>query len=88
MMPESLYPLSSHSIYLKKEAMMQKSNVSHGKTNMDKMVRRRELPCIRRLMKLYRGRVARGAVPMSMKEKSDEEAKKGQIIGLEKRDRL
>jgi hypothetical protein len=33
----------------KKEAMMQKANVSHGQTKVEKMVRRRELPSIRRL---------------------------------------
>jgi hypothetical protein len=55
---------------------MQKVNVSHGKTKMDKTVRRRELSCVRRSRSLYRGRVVRGAVPRSMEEKSDEEAKK------------
>jgi hypothetical protein len=45
---------------------------------MDEVVRRRELPCVRRSRSLYRGRVVRGAVPMSMERKSDEEAKKKQ----------
>ncbi|SAM05613.1 hypothetical protein [Absidia glauca] len=31
-----------------KEAMMQKTSVSHGKAKMDKMVRRGRLPCVRR----------------------------------------
>jgi hypothetical protein len=46
--------------------MMQKANVSHGST---KMVRSRELPCVRRSMSLYRGRVVRNAVLMSMERK-------------------
>jgi hypothetical protein len=33
----------------KKGAMMQKANISHGKTKIDKMEGRRELPCVRRL---------------------------------------
>jgi hypothetical protein len=63
--------------------MMQKANVSHGKAKMDKMVRRRGLPCVHRLMSLYRGKVVRGGVLMSMeRKKSDREAKKKQKIGL------
>jgi hypothetical protein len=38
----------------KKEAMMQKANVSHGKTKMDKTVGRRELPCVCRSRLLYK----------------------------------
>jgi hypothetical protein len=34
----------------KKEAMMRKANVGHGKIQMDMVVRRRELPCVRRLV--------------------------------------
>jgi hypothetical protein len=49
--------------------MMQKANVSHGTAKMDKMVRRRESPCVRRLGLLYRERVVRGADQMSMKLK-------------------
>jgi hypothetical protein len=45
---------------------MQKANVSHGKTKMDKTVRRRELPCVRRSRSLYIGQVVRDAVLMSM----------------------
>jgi hypothetical protein len=48
---------------------MQKSNVSHGKTKMNKLMRRRELPCVRRFMPAYIGRVIRGAVVMSTKRK-------------------
>jgi hypothetical protein len=48
--------------------MMQKPNVGHGKPKTDKMVRR-ELPCVRRLIMLYRGRVIRGVVLMSLKKK-------------------
>jgi hypothetical protein len=40
----------------KKGEMMQKANVSQGKTELDKMVRRGELPCVRRSMSLYRER--------------------------------
>jgi hypothetical protein len=40
---------------MKKDIMMQPANVSHGKTKMVKMVRRRELPCVRRSLSLYRG---------------------------------
>jgi hypothetical protein len=50
----------------KKGATMQKANISHGKTKMDKMVRRRELPCARCL---YKERVVRGALSMSMERK-------------------
>jgi hypothetical protein len=44
---------------------MQKITVSHGKTKMGKLVKRRELPCVRRSKSLYRGRVVRGVDPMS-----------------------
>jgi hypothetical protein len=68
---------------LKKVAVVQKTNISHGKIMMDIMVRRRELPCVRRLRGLYSGRVVRGVVSMSMqKKKSDEEANKKQRNGL------
>jgi hypothetical protein len=53
----------------KKEAIMQKANVGHGKSKMDEMVRRRQLPCIRCSRPLYRGRVVCGAVPMSVESK-------------------
>jgi hypothetical protein len=53
----------------KKRAMTQKTNVSIGKTDMDKLVRRRELPCVRRLRSLHRMRVVRGMMPRSMKKK-------------------
>jgi hypothetical protein len=33
---------------LRRGAMMQKVNVGHGRIKMDNMVRRRELPCVRR----------------------------------------
>jgi hypothetical protein len=54
-----------------KEAMMQKANVSYSMTKMDKIMRRKELPCVRW-----------GAVLMSPKKKSDEEVKEKQIKGL------
>jgi hypothetical protein len=57
---------------------MQKVNVSHVKTKFDKVVRRRELPCVRHSKSLYRGRAVCCVVVMSMERKSDEEAKKKQ----------
>jgi hypothetical protein len=60
----------------KKGAMMQKASVSRGKAKMDKLERRRELPCVRRSRLLYNGRVVRTVVPMSFEGKSDEEWKK------------
>jgi hypothetical protein len=41
--------------------MIENVNVGHGKTKMDKTVRRRELPCVRRSRLLYRERVVRYA---------------------------
>jgi hypothetical protein len=52
-----------------KGAMMQKANVGHDKPKMDKAVRRGALPCIRRSRSLYKRRVARGAVLMSIERK-------------------
>jgi hypothetical protein len=53
--------------------------VGYGKRKMDKMVRRRELPYVRRSRSLYRGRVVDVAVSLPMKiKKRDEEAKKKQ----------
>jgi hypothetical protein len=65
---------------------MQKVNVSHGQTKLDKMVRRRDLPCVRRLWLLYRDRVACSVVHVSMRrrKKSDQEAKKKQRNGIDK----
>jgi hypothetical protein len=48
---------------------MQKANVSHGKTKMDKMVRRSGLPCVRRSWSLYRRRVVHAELLMSLKRK-------------------
>jgi hypothetical protein len=65
---------------------MQKTNVSHGKTKMDKMVRRRELPCFRCSSAYYRGRVVRSAIPIvDGKKKSDKEAMKRQRRGLKEK---
>jgi hypothetical protein len=58
----------------KKEAMMQK--VSHGKTKKDKMVRRRELPCVHGSCIEGESFVVR--CQCWWKENSDEEAKKKQ----------
>jgi hypothetical protein len=49
--------------------MMQKVNVGHSKRKMDKLVSRKALPCIRRLRLLYRERVVRDEMPMSMARK-------------------
>jgi hypothetical protein len=49
--------------------MMQKANVSHGETKMDKMVRRGELPCVCRPRTSYRGQVIRGVLLMSVERK-------------------
>jgi hypothetical protein len=47
-MPESLYPLSSHFDNLRtKGAKIQKANINHGKQNMNKTLKRGELPCVR-----------------------------------------
>jgi hypothetical protein len=40
------------------------------------MVRGRDIPCVGHSRSLYRGRVAFGAMPMSVEKKSEEEAKK------------
>jgi hypothetical protein len=58
--------------------MMQK--VSHGKTKMNKMVRRRELPCVHGSCIEGESFVVR--CQSRWKEKSDEEAKKKQRKGL------
>jgi hypothetical protein len=61
----------------KKEAMVQKANVSHVKTKMGKLVRMRGLPCVRRSSPLYSGRMVRDAVITSLeKKKSKEEVRK------------
>jgi hypothetical protein len=65
--------------------MMQNAHVGHGKTKMDKNVRR-ELPCVRRSRSLYSKLFIRVVVLMSMERKNDEEAKKKQKKkGLTKR---
>jgi hypothetical protein len=82
--PNARKPISiaiSFDLLRKKVAIVQKVNVSHGKTKMDKTVRGRELPCVRHWRSLYKGRFVVCAVPMSMK-KRDEEAKKMQRNGL------
>ncbi|SAM00670.1 hypothetical protein [Absidia glauca] len=53
----------------KKVAMMQNANVSHGKQQAGKKERRKDLPCVRRLRSLYRGRIVRGGMIMSMERK-------------------
>jgi hypothetical protein len=62
----------------KNRALMQKVNVSQGKTKMDKTVRRRELPCVHHSRSLYRERVGCGAASISMEKKrrSKEDANK------------
>jgi hypothetical protein len=49
--------------------MVKDVNVSHGKTKMDKRVRRRDLPCVCRSKSLYRERVVRNMVLMSTERK-------------------
>jgi hypothetical protein len=56
----------------RKGATMQKANACPCKAKMDKIVRRRELPYVRLLRSLYRGRVVRGKVTCLWKEKSVE----------------
>jgi hypothetical protein len=55
-----------HSIQstMKKGINVAKGNVSHGEPKMGKMVRRRDLLCVRRSWSLHRGRVVRDAVQM------------------------
>jgi hypothetical protein len=53
----------------KKGAMMQKANVRHGKAKMDKIVRMREVPCVRRSKSLYSEWAVCGSVPLSMERK-------------------
>jgi hypothetical protein len=60
---------------------MQKAIVSHDKTKMAKMVRRRKLHCVRRSRLLHK--VARCSWCGNIDgKKSDEEAKKKKRIGL------
>jgi hypothetical protein len=61
----------------KKGAMMQKAMLVMV-TQDDKLVRRRELPCVRHSRSLHKEQIVRGAVLMSMEKKSDEETKKKQ----------
>jgi hypothetical protein len=49
--------------------MMQKVNVSHGKAKMDKMVRRREWPCVSYSKSLYREQDVRCEVTMLIERK-------------------
>jgi hypothetical protein len=49
--------------------MMKDVNVSQWKTKMDKKMKKRELPCVRRSISLYKGRVVRGVVSMSKERK-------------------
>jgi hypothetical protein len=46
----------------KKKATKKKTNVSDGKTKMDQMLKRKELPYVRRLWPMYRVRVVRCVV--------------------------
>jgi hypothetical protein len=65
--------------------MAQKATVRPDKTKMDRMVRRRELPCVRGSGPLYSGRIVHDTVLMSMqrRKKCDEEAKKEAIKRFE-----
>jgi hypothetical protein len=67
----------------KKGAMMQQAIVSHVKTRMGKIVKKRELPCVRRLWSLYSERFVCCAVPMSMERiKSDDKAERSKEKGM------
>jgi hypothetical protein len=48
---------------------MQKVNVSHSQTKINKTVRRRQVPCVGRSR--YRGRIILDAVLMSMERKKE-----------------
>jgi hypothetical protein len=50
----------------KRSAMLKDVNVGYGKKKMDKMVRRREFPCLRRSRPLYKGQIVGDAVPIPM----------------------
>jgi hypothetical protein len=54
---------------------MKKANISRGKTKMDEMVRRGELPCIRQSRSLCRASRSWCGVNVDGKKKSNEEAK-------------
>jgi hypothetical protein len=70
LVPESqLIYVASLLRVLKKCAMMQKANVSHGKAKTGKVVRRGELPYTRRSRSLYRVSVVSGTVSVSMEKK-------------------
>jgi hypothetical protein len=62
-------------LWKKKRALMQKAKVGQGKTMMD-MVKRRELPCVRRSRLLYKWWNVRGAVILSKEEKKKKVIKK------------
>jgi hypothetical protein len=81
--PNAREPISaaiSFDLRRKRRIMMEGVNVSNGKTKMDKMVGKRELPCIRRSRAKYRGRVVYdGVLNVDGKKKwgrSKEEANK------------
>jgi hypothetical protein len=57
---------------------MQKANFSQGKPKMDKTVRRRELPCIRRSGHYIKGESFMVWCQCQWKEKSNEETKENQ----------
>jgi protein-tyrosine-phosphatase len=62
--------------------MMQRANVSHGKTKMDKTVRKRGVSCGHRSRPFYTSQVVRGTLVISMeRKKGDEKAKKKQSKG-------
>jgi hypothetical protein len=68
LVPERLYSLPFRSICQEKKEQWCKRQMS-GKKKMGKMVRGRQLPCVRRSWSLYRGRVVCGAFLMSMERK-------------------
>ncbi|SAL98229.1 hypothetical protein [Absidia glauca] len=66
---EPISVANSVDLLRKRRVMLEDVIVSRGKTKIDKVVRRRELPCIRRLRVLYREWVVRDVVSMSMERK-------------------
>jgi hypothetical protein len=54
---------------IKKEQWCKRQILAMVRQRLDEMVRRRELPCVRRSSSLYSELVVRGVVPMSMERK-------------------
>jgi hypothetical protein len=59
--------------------MKQNANVSPVETEMDKTVRRREFPCVRRPRLLYKRKVVRNVNGRRRKKKVIEKRRKGKV---------